>query len=944
MLVARRNMPIPTGTKDVSQSANKTDKRIEATLDFVRNLYKVFLSDPSDAPATDQLVDQINQHVKKLHSYTYKSVPGVSGDPEIDQQGVHLWNICTRLLRDCEQTNKRLKRLYLYGRVLAFHLLVVANPSQTRKAKNLVYVVKLALKAARDCVESSEFELATAVLQKAADYKSSLQDLASALPKEELDECNCLEVEYFIIRTALAWADNHIDVAEHMYIKAERLRQYLTPDYAEKLADVLYEIGKSLASRNDYPLATKWLQRANEVINTPNLENLSREGLELRLAILQALVSALLATDTSTDLDKATKLVDYIESEVGNRPVVSLLKLEVLRKTPAEIFDDDAYADVLRRLIKDFNSSGAGFKLIIHHIRKLHDKSPGAACAVLDDFILSLRGVEDNSLMEKAVITRMWMITNQRDTNETIDTVRGVLSNLTRPLSAEAAVAAQALIWKKLESNYSQKQYDIAENWCRLSLHHIFQNCGPGNMAKLERKLLLCAIARNELEAALSVVHNLSKQSWREPMTAYLAFKVAIRCEDRNLAEQCIHTIGQAPDHIDFLGACIAESHKKGDIFCAIAALKKLQENYEYKVPNPINLPALFRCLIRLLNILAEKPDERQEEFISDLCRQFDIVVYALERRANDPQTPKLFTIDELEWFSRNAFNLALKHTTTWDLRCVVRLLTACVNIISHFPSDVASQVEVTLKALFSRFIIASALISFARTQDNVKEQLEDFQLMRNHVLAFDSLVPEYLPRLDEQSREDMVRKHATLLTFDFEAAVALGQWDDLGGIVQRAVPCKSAVAYQTMADSLLRAQVPGQVLYSTMRKIVNEIWDLESFDAVKLAKYTRCLFQATLPLDDILAMKLLQEACGKARELHESDARWPEEELEWMAATAFNHAIDLYGAYERDRAKEWGSAAINLAHYCPDGSFERMLQDKFMRLSFEDDGRNGEM
>ncbi|KAA8629884.1 hypothetical protein SMACR_04082 [Sordaria macrospora] len=941
--VFSRNMPNPTGTKDASQSVNKTDKRIEAALDFVRGLYKILSSNPSDAPATDQLVDQINQHGKKLHTYTHKPVAGVPRDPEVDQQGTRLWNICTRLRRECDPTNKRLKRLYLYGRVLAFHLLVVANPRETRKAQDLIYVVKLALKAARDCVESSEFELATEVLQKAADYKSSLQDLASALPKEEVDEYNCLEVEYFITRTALSWADNHIDVAEHMYTKSERLRQHLTPDYAERLSDVLYGIGKSLASRNDFPTATKWLQRANEVINTPNLEHLSREGLELRLAILQALVSALLATGISTDLDKATQLVDYIESEVGNRPVVSLLKLEVLRKTPAEIFDDDAYGGVLRRLIKDFNSSDAGFRLIIHHIRKLHDKSPGAACAVLDEFILSLRGVNDNSWMEKSVITRMWMITNQRDTNQTIETVRGVLSNLTRPLSAEAAVAAQALIWKKLESNYSQKQYDIAENWCRLSLHPIFHNCGPGNMAKLERKLLLCALARNELEAAVSVVHNLSKQSWREPMTAYLAFKVAIRCEDRTLAEQCIHTIGEAPNHVDFLGACIAESHKKGDIFCAIAALKKLQESYEYKDPNPIHLPALFRCLIRLLNILAEKPDETQEDFIRDLCRQFDIVVYALERQGNDPKTPKLFTVDELEWFSRNAYNLALKHTTTWDLRCVICLLTACVNIINHFPADVGSQVEVTLKALFSRFIIASALTSLARTLDNVKEQLEDYQLMRKHVQAFDSQVPEYLPRLDEQSRADMVRKHATLLTFDFEAAIALGQWDDLGGIVQRAVPCKSAVAYQTMADSLLRAQVPGQVLYSTMRKIVNEIWDLESFDAVKLAKYTRCLFQATLPLDDTLAMKLLQEACGKARELHESDARWPEEELEWMAATAFNHAIDLYGAYERDRAKEWASSALNLAHYCPDGGFERMLQDKFIRLNFEDDGRNRE-
>jgi hypothetical protein len=54
------------------------------------------------------------------------------------------------------------------------------------------------------------------------------------------------------------------------------------------------------------------------------------------------------------------------------------------------------------------------------------------------------------------------------------------------------------------------------------------------------------------------------------------------------------------------------------------------------------------------------------------------------------------------------------------------------------------------------------------------------------------------------------------------------------------------------------------------MRKLVNEIWALERFDALKLAKYTRCLFQATLPLDDGLAMKLLEEASRKARELRE--------------------------------------------------------------------------
>ncbi|KAL2024148.1 hypothetical protein VTK56DRAFT_9928 [Thermocarpiscus australiensis] len=148
-------------------------------------------------------------------------------------------------------------------------------------------------------------------------------------------------------------------------------------------------------------------------------------------------------------------------------------------------------------------------------------------------------------------------------------------------------------------------------------------------------------------------------------------------------------------------------------------------------------------------------------------------------------------------------------------------MLTACVNIISHFPSDIGSKAELSLRALFCHFVLASALVCLARTQDNVEKQLQDYAAMRRHVTAFDNELPEYLPQLDEQSGDDMLRKQATLLAFDFEAAVSLRQWEDLGGIVQRAVACKNITAFQAMADSLLRAQAqaPGQGRLSALSR-----------------------------------------------------------------------------------------------------------------------------
>ena len=87
-----------------------------------------------------------------------------------------------------------------------------------------------------------------------------------------------------------------------MYTKAERLRSFLTPDYAERLAGVLYGIGRGLSAQSDFQTSIKGLERANDIINSQNLEGLSREGTELRLAILQAQIAALLGTDKSDNL------------------------------------------------------------------------------------------------------------------------------------------------------------------------------------------------------------------------------------------------------------------------------------------------------------------------------------------------------------------------------------------------------------------------------------------------------------------------------------------------------------------------------------------------------------------------------------------------------------------------------------------------------------------
>lgn len=245
--------------------------------------------------------------------------------------------------------------------------------------------------------------------------------------------------------TFQAWKENRLDVAEHMYNNEKLDPECLDPYQVEKLADILYEIGRDMSVRNDFAMAAKWLERANDVVNSQGLELLSREAMELRTAISQALVTALLGLGTTDGFEKAESLVSAVESEMGNELVVLLLRLEILMKSPAEVFDSDSYASILRRMIKSFNFTESTFKLVIHHIRKLHDKSPGLGCDVLDEFIKAFLNTETDGWLERLVIIRVWMTTNQRDWVNTIESAQNVLTLLRMPLKVDATIAAQTV-------------------------------------------------------------------------------------------------------------------------------------------------------------------------------------------------------------------------------------------------------------------------------------------------------------------------------------------------------------------------------------------------------------------------------------------------------------------------------------------------------------------
>lgn len=177
------------------------------------------------------------------------------------------------------------------------------------------------------------------------------------------------------------------------------------------------------------------------------------------------------------------------------------------------------------------------------------------------------------------------------------------------------------------------------------------------------------------------------------------------------------------------------------------------------------------------------------------------------------PASETLWTIAELDWFSKNSYNLSIKHLSCWSPRHSLRMLQCCVAFIDQYPSDISEPIsdDLSLRKMFCEFCAATALIALARGGDHVETSLQDYLHLRKHVANFDNLLQRQLEKMEEGPAQDLLQKLSVLIAFDFEAACHLKDWEDLGEIILKAEICKEMRVYELMADCILCSQPPTE-------------------------------------------------------------------------------------------------------------------------------------
>jgi hypothetical protein len=135
-------------------------------------------------------------------------------------------------------------------------------------------------------------------------------------------------------------------------------------------------------------------------------------------------------------------------------------------------------------------------------------------------------------------------------------------------------------------------------------------------------------LSLNDPDKAKAIFLSLPQKVQEDPATRYLMYKSALQSWDHALASDCLEAICKTEKYHQYLYACIHAAQQWQDKICAVEAMKKLVESYEFGTMAEVHLPALLRSTIRLMLSLFEEftgdGDVDLEVIAKDICGIFD--------------------------------------------------------------------------------------------------------------------------------------------------------------------------------------------------------------------------------------------------------------------------------------------------------------------------------
>ncbi|OAA52867.1 Meiosis specific protein SPO22 [Cordyceps fumosorosea ARSEF 2679] len=280
---------------------------------------------------------------------------------QLESIGRRIWNTFLRKqggVFDEERSRSEL-RFCLRARLFGYLLLgigLVQRP-EANAAQSTAYLIRLGLALSKVCIKHSDLGSARIALQKITEYLSCRSGCISPAGGDNAVIRQSDHACYYILRIALSWKDDRLDLAEHMYAKATQHTPYIDTGTRMTLVHVLTQIGESIVAKSNPLDAAPWFRRAaaeSRAYSDNNRDTLGTEAdmrthQQTQLKAHWGLVQCLAGLKSREPLQEALSVVQAAQAEFGERRIEVLEMLVAVQTAQGNA--TDALTDLLEGLL-----------------------------------------------------------------------------------------------------------------------------------------------------------------------------------------------------------------------------------------------------------------------------------------------------------------------------------------------------------------------------------------------------------------------------------------------------------------------------------------------------------------------------------------------------------------------------------------------------------------
>ncbi|KAL4876099.1 meiosis protein SPO22/ZIP4 like-domain-containing protein [Aspergillus karnatakaensis] len=914
----------------VAKQLSKPNSEEQALLALASDLHNQLTT--SDCSGHLALSNEVQELLEKtLHRLPLPTDAASSSiRRQLDNEGTKLWNV--RLQRTRTALDQDDILLLCKVSVLAYVMLEAAAP---RTGPGNHRCLELAFKVVKACIEHKLLDLSQKMMESAATRLDLLD--RSKLDTDKIKR-EIFTTHYYMLRVYLAWSQGRVDIADHLFSKIPETK---TTEQQRAVVDICYSIGNTALTAAQYEVATTWLDRALKVCapwSDDEPHEIGRSLKDKRLLVLHAYARSNLHLTTAAAEDQLRKAIDLLRTEYGGSFPVLVFSLEVLNRKDTL---DEEYFETLMSSIKAVEGGDASVKIVYHYVTRLGSLSLELfveACGQLLNKLKDLEFSTKEQWMEKIFVSVIWTITSSSPGDnhdpKLAETAAQLLtgSGLHKP-SEDATQASLVLIWKYIDTMLARGSTAVAEQWCRFLLKQPIFQTTPDTEAKTFRKVILCVLQNNNSVMTGHIFKELLEECKTCPLTLYLMYRLAVRAEDSTHITACIQLLCKLGDDPAYIWSCVVDALHLGKPDIAIQSLRDLVAVSDVEGFRRMRISELLQFII--CTVQENRNSAGKEDSLRRIMSLLKSAMTVAEEQHGKPISPV-----ELRWFSYKSYSIALELYKQPLLQAIIGLLNISVKFMELYQKDMGADSEKHFldHHLKCTFLQAMITITEARREKSSSKKEMHYKEAREAINQFQDTI--HLSGADFTAHtppHSWLDKYRIILSFNFEATVYLRQWDDLAKIIETSKPIVCAKLSSVFLDCLLRSGAPSSYLSRFVKQLIRTFHSSPSpfintpnkpFQEF-LPRHLRCLFALALKAEEyILAESVLDQAIvlvqnqtkkNKENPKPKPRSRYPEEELQWLATTAFNRAVEFFLVSGDEDCRRWAGKAIALAELVGD-------------------------